>query len=309
MITGTFLDEITHDIPAQNWGPAEWARDFQSMHECGIDTVILIRAGYKDRCTYDSEVLRTLHPALLVEQDLVALFLDLAGQFGMKFFFGTYDSGQYWTAGKYQEEADINRLFLDEAWARYGHYPAFQGWYLSHEINAFDAGMMRVYEQLARHLRGLKPLPILISPYIRGIKAGGDAITLEQHAVEWNEVFQRISGLVDIVAFQDGHVEYAALKDFLAVNAGLARRHGLTSWSNVETFDRDMPIKFPPIAWPKLKFKIDAARAAGVDKLITFEFSHFMSPNSSYPSAHHLYRRFCEAYGGVMQPAEERDNG
>lgn len=25
-ITGTFLDEITHDIPSQNWGQEEWAR-------------------------------------------------------------------------------------------------------------------------------------------------------------------------------------------------------------------------------------------------------------------------------------------
>ena len=27
-ITGTFLDEISHDIPHQNWGRAEWDRDF-----------------------------------------------------------------------------------------------------------------------------------------------------------------------------------------------------------------------------------------------------------------------------------------
>ena len=27
-ITGTFLDEITHDIPSQNWGEEEWAADF-----------------------------------------------------------------------------------------------------------------------------------------------------------------------------------------------------------------------------------------------------------------------------------------
>ncbi|HAC74079.1 MAG TPA: DUF4434 domain-containing protein, partial [Porphyromonadaceae bacterium] len=28
-ITGTFLDEISHDIPHQNWGEAEWDLDFQ----------------------------------------------------------------------------------------------------------------------------------------------------------------------------------------------------------------------------------------------------------------------------------------
>lgn len=28
-ITGTFLDEISHDIPHQNWGEKEWDLDFR----------------------------------------------------------------------------------------------------------------------------------------------------------------------------------------------------------------------------------------------------------------------------------------
>ena len=38
-ITGTFLDEISHDIPHQNWGEREWDRDFRYMKAIGIDTV------------------------------------------------------------------------------------------------------------------------------------------------------------------------------------------------------------------------------------------------------------------------------
>lgn len=30
-ITGTFLDEISHDIPHQNWGEKEWDMDFRYM--------------------------------------------------------------------------------------------------------------------------------------------------------------------------------------------------------------------------------------------------------------------------------------
>jgi hypothetical protein len=65
-------------------------------------------------------------------------------------------------------------------------------------------------------------------------------------------------------------------------------------WTNAESFDRDMPIKFFPIKFEKLKLKLDAARKAGYDKAITFEFSHFMSPQSSYVQAHHLYNRYLE---------------
>ncbi len=51
-ITGTFLDEISHDIPHQNWGEKEWDRDFRHMKAIGIDTVIDIRSGYRKFITY-----------------------------------------------------------------------------------------------------------------------------------------------------------------------------------------------------------------------------------------------------------------
>ncbi len=310
MITGTFLDEITHDIPCQNWGGREWDRDFQAMKAVGIDTVILIRAGYKERATFQSKVLQAEHPHLIVQEDLIRLFLDLSEKHGMDFFFGTYDSGNYWHSGKPQKEVDINRAFCDEVWSRYGDSPAFKGWYISHEIDSFNSDVMKVYEELALHLRALQPLPILISPYIHGSKQFENATTLEKHERDWDEVFSRIQGLVDIVAFQDGQVEFSELRDYLALNNRLAQKYGLTTWSNVESFDRDMPIKFPPIGWPKLRYKIEAALEAGVDKLITFEFSHFMSPNSVYPAAHNLHDRYSEHYSKarhVVSPLERME--
>ncbi len=33
-----------------------WARDFDAMREIGIDTVILIRTGTKDRMVFESKV-------------------------------------------------------------------------------------------------------------------------------------------------------------------------------------------------------------------------------------------------------------
>jgi hypothetical protein len=292
-ISGTFLDEITHDIPAQNWSPDDWARDFDAMKAVGIDTVILIRAGYKRQATFNSSVLQKEMGIFPVYTDLVDLFLSEAERCGMSFYFGTYDSGKYWVNGDYQKESDVNRAFCEEVIAKYGHRKAFKGWYISHEIHSFNDGMMQVYEQLATHLRALKPLPILISPYVKGSKQfGEDAITLKQHEAEWEQVFARIKDHVDIVAFQDGQVYYHELEEYLSLNHKLAKKHGLTAWSNVESFDRDMPWNFPPINFKNLRFKMEAAEKAGVDKLITFEFSHFMSPNSMFPSAHGLYKQY-----------------
>jgi hypothetical protein len=55
-----------------------------------------------------------------------------------------------------------------------------------------------------------------------------------------------------------------------------------------------MPIKFPPLDIRKLRYKIERAAEIGAEKLVTFEFSHFMSPNSIYPAAPGLYRRYRE---------------
>lgn len=294
-ITGTFLDEITHDIPSQNWGKKEWKRDFDAMKSVGIDTVILIRAGYRRQAVFNSSVLQDKMDIFPVYTDLVDLFLTEAERCGMDFFFGTYDTGNYWINGDYRRETDINKAFCDEVIEKYGHRKAFKGWYISHEINTFNDGIMKVYEDLSTHLKSLKEIPILISPYVKGVKQFGDeAITLEEHEKEWSKVFARLEGIVDIVAFQDGQVGLDELKDYLDINGTLAARHGLTSWSNVESFDRDMPIKFPPIHWPKMRYKMESALQANVDKLITFEFSHFMSPNSSYRSAHTLFDRYRE---------------
>jgi len=103
-----------------------------------------------------------------------------------------------------------------------------------------------------------------------------------------------ISGAVDFVAFQDGHVNYDQLYDFIYINKELADKNNIKSWINTETFDRDMPIKFLPIKWDKLKFKLDTAYNAGIQEAITFEFSHFMSPQSSYLQAGHLYNRYMD---------------
>ena len=113
-ITGTFLDEITHDIPSNNWGAEEWAADFDAMRAVGIDTVILIRAGYRDRVTFNSESLAremVMRPAYV---DLVDLFLTQAERTGMTFYFGIYDSGRFWHQGQPEKEVELNLRFTEE---------------------------------------------------------------------------------------------------------------------------------------------------------------------------------------------------
>ncbi len=307
LITGTFLDEISHDIPHQNWGYKEWESDFQSMKSVGIDTVILIRCGHNKFITYPSQVMMKRDGCYKPPVDLIDLFLELAEKYGMKFFFGTYDAGR-WYKEQYKEEAEINKAVVEEAWAKYGSRKAFKGWYLNQEISRSKKGVVDIYAGMGRFCKEISGgLPVMISPYIDGTKAvwafdagktkRADSVTVEQHAKEWDEILSATQGAIDIVAFQDGHCDYEQLADFLAANKELAIKHGMQSWTNCETFDRDMPIKFLPIKWEKMLLKLEAAGKAGLDKAITFEFSHFMSPNSCYLQAKNLYERYREHFG------------
>lgn len=306
-LTGTFLDEISHDIVHQNWGPKEWDRDFQSMKAIGIDTVILIRCGHGRWMTYPSEVLQKQEHGHRPSVDLVDMFLNLSEKYGMAFYFGLYDSGRYWHQGEYRKEVDVNLAVIDEVWAKYGRRSAFKGWYLSQEVSRRTGGIIDLYAEMGHHCKQVSEgLPVLISPWIDGVKAvwsfdatleKADRITPEEHEREWGEIMAGIAGAVDIVAFQDGHVDYHELPAYLAINKTLAEKNGLRCWTNIETFDRDMPIKFLPIKWDKLLVKLKAAQQAELEKAITFEFSHFLSPNSCYLQAHNLFNRYCEHFG------------
>ena len=302
-ITGTFLDEISHDINHQNWGKAEWEKDFEAMKSVGIDTVILIRSGYKKWITYPSEVLINQEKCYRPYEDLVAMFLKLSEKFNMQFYFGLYDSGKYWINEAYKKESELNRKVIKEVWELYGQSPAFRGWYFSHEINRNNPGVVENYATLGNFCKSISRLPVLISPYIDGKKAlmahesrltKEDHLSPEQHETEWDNILGQIKGAVDIVAFQDGHVDYDELIDFMKVNKKLCDKYGFEYWTNCESFDRDMPVKFLPIKWDKMRLKLEAALAAGVNKAITFEFSHFMSPNSSYAQARALFERYKE---------------
>ena len=273
-ITGTFLDEISHDIPHQNWGEKEWDADFRHMKSIGIDT---------------------------------DMFLRLAQKYGMKFWFGLYDSGKYWDTGDLSQEIEDNKYVIDEVWKMYGEkYTSFGGWYISGEISRKTKGAIEGFHAMGKQCKDVSGgLPTFISPWIDGKKAimgtgkltNDQAVSVAEHEREWDEIFDGIHDVVDACAFQDGHIDYDELDAFFTVNKRLADKYGMQCWTNAETFDRDMPINFLPIKFDKLRMKLEAAKRCGYDKAITFEFSHFMSPQSAYLQAGHLFDRYKEYFG------------
>ena len=262
----------------------------------------MIRAGLGKWIVAPFETLLKNEDVYYPPIDLVELFLTLADKYDMTFYFGMYDSGKYWQEGLFQKEIDLNMSLIDEVWNKYGHHKSFKGWYLSQEVSRRTKNMSKIYAEVGKHAKEISNnLTTMVSPYIHGVKtdqvmAGDKALSVKEHEEEWDEILYNVNGAVDIMAFQDGQVDYHELYDYLVVNKKLADKYNINCWTNIESFDRDMPIRFLPIKWEKLLLKLDAARRAGMENAITFEFSHFMSPNSTYLQAGNLYKRYCEYF-------------
>jgi hypothetical protein len=290
-ITGTFLDEITFDIPSQNWGPAEWRADFNEMKAIGIDTVIIIRGGLRGETVFPSRVIGSVPP-----YDLAELFFEEAAKRNMQLYFGTYDSWDWARNGTWKQEIGINKRFMEEVRSRYGSYPSFAGWYLTHETSHRRFHFREIYAGLSEYAKKLTPdKRVLISPFYPSRKIYEDrALDPGKFADNWRRMLQGVT-TIDYAAFQDGTAGLHELEKYLAQAKLVMDELGIQLWNNVETFTRDMPVKFPPIDFRELQQKlVISARYAA--KNITFEFSHFMSPNSCYPAARNLFKRYREYF-------------
>ena len=156
-ISGTFLDEITWDIPSQNWGYEKWDKDFSAMKKMGIDTVVLIRGAFGRYMTFRSDTLLKHEGRYMYEPafDLLGLFLDLADKHDMKFYCGIFDTGRYWLSGDYKKEVSINKLFLDEIQEKYGQHKSFYGWYLSQEVSRRTGGIVESFAEIGKHAKSI----------------------------------------------------------------------------------------------------------------------------------------------------------
>lgn len=290
-ITGSFIDEITYDIPASNWTDEQWKNELDYMTAIGIDTLVFIRGGFEDKTIFPSRTIGTEH-----RDDFAGLILSEAASRGMDVYFGLYISNLNWNNGDAAGELRKNKLFVDEVWHRYGDIPSFKGWYIPQENCCGDLNMAEIMQCLPALCKDITPnKSVLISPYFKTeITCPGHGFTPQQHAEEWDKLFYKGGKDIDACAFQDGTAPIAQMREFFEVTAQLCKSYNIQHWVNAETFERDVRSMYYPISFQILKQKLELHKNYA-DKIITFEFSHFLSPQSIYPSArnlNNLYRSF-----------------
>lgn len=292
-ITGTFIDEITYDIPSSNWSNKQWADDLDNMKAVGIDTLVFIRGGFEGRTIFPSE-----HFFCLREDDLVDFILREAEKRDMKVYLGLYISNLTWNDGDVRCEIAANKLFIDEAFKKYGAYKSFAGWYVPHEVATNIYNIERITKNLAAMCKDKTPdKKVLLSPFFREDTSNGKVFTPERFYDEWDGIFESFGGTVDICAYQDGSASLKNVEGYFKAARTLCDKHKISLWSNVETFERDVRRLYFPIPFELLRTKLELLKPY-VEKSITFEFSHFLSPQSIFPSARNLNKLYVDYYGG-----------
>ncbi len=293
-ITGTFIDDITYDIPSSNWTRKEWKKDFDNMQKIGIDTLIFIRGGFEDKSVFPSKVLGTTH-----EDDFAGFVFEEAAKRNMNVYFGMYISNLDWNGGDAMGEINMNKKFLPEVLSRYGDYPSFKGWYIpqeqSHDILNFGE-IMRGMSQLCKEIDPSRE--VLISPFFHThitSPYNDRGYTPEEHFEAWDKLFSYGGEAIDICAFQDGTAPLAQMDDYFGKTKELCDKYNIRHWVNAETFERDVRCMYYPIPFNMLKQRLEHHKNYA-EKIITFEFSHFLSPQSIYPSARNLNNLYKKHY-------------
>lgn len=291
-ITGTFIDEITYDIPASNWSLEQYALDLDNMKSVGIDTLIFIRGGWEGRTVFPSKNFFCYR-----KEDLVDFILKEALKRDMKVFLGLYISNLTWNDGDYLEELRVNRLFIDEAYERYAAYKSFAGWYIPHEVATNVYNICPLIKGLASMCKKKTPDKlVMLSPFFPSPMGLVKPYTPKRFKEEWDEIFSSFDGLVDICAYQDGSASLNEAVDYFKAAKELCDKHHIHLWANSETFERDVRHLYFPIPFELLRTKLDLI-GPYVEKTITFEFSHFLSPQSIFPSARNLFELYKDYYG------------
>ena len=297
-ITGTFIDfGVEFGAPSPRYPevmlrPDFWRRELGDMRDAGITDVIIARIMELGRTHYHSPLFQEWDAA-----DHVARIMTVAGERGMKVWFGGHLNLAFWDRSRdfvrmMRRDLAVNRQIFRELRDAYGGHPALAGWYVSNEPDRDNLDTPERHDALRDCLAGLykvirseSPLPVLVSPFFsKSLPPAG-------LAAWWADFLDR--PLFDILAMQDGvgcyprrdlHVEEIPL--YYAALAPVYRSRGIRFWNNVETFASPWP---SPGDLGRIARQYEAG-CPYVERTITWEYGHFLGRQQV---SEERYQAFC----------------
>ncbi|MBC7321127.1 DUF4434 domain-containing protein [bacterium] len=287
-ITGTFIqlfERINYPSLPIDWNINEWLEEVRCMKEIGIDTVIVQYSMYDNDAYYSS-----VYGKIVTSNDQIENILKVCDKEGLFVYLGLALDSQWWKGvwnTKFLDQLrEKNIKVVKELISRYGKYRCMKGWYLPFEIEdrillnpEKEKLLSRFVRDVVKDLKGLTPhLQIVLSPYFLGF------VPPEILASKWAKLFK--SAGVDIVAVQDGAgrrnhkvSNEKIYRYFKAFNEEF-RENNIRLWVDMEIYTqtKDWPNwDAKPIDIKSIKDRLYILGPL-VEKIICFEFTHYMSP-------------------------------
>jgi len=220
-------------------GVAGWKRELDDEQRIGFD--ILWLANF--------------WPALRreVPSDPLGDLLDLCAERGIAVILDIGTSPQWYATLDVRAELETVGKHIETIRARYGDHPAFQAWYIPHEIyvawDDFGDYINELFPALVERCRQAAPgKPVTISPFfiLDEDKVFGDFrfAPPDEYGDYWEALIKRAG--FDIVMLQDSgeHFSYvtnAQRRPFFQAMHRACDAAGARLWGNVETAEFDCP--------------------------------------------------------------------
>ncbi len=288
-ITGSFISAHAPDyigVPTINWTAEDWGREFRTMKNYGLDTVILQAAAWKEleECYFPSEILKNFE-----NFDIITPLVEAAQTEKMTLFLGGLGSVAGWdlqNEEKTNREIELHKSVLNELAELYGskingfYFPcetAFRGKRNIEHENQYS----KILGEFCRTARELLPgKQIIMSPASKYF-AGCD----DDFLACWKNLFSVAAP--DILAPQDsigcGGSNLANQSAMWALWKKLADEKFCRLWANIELFERRTfggEDPFDAATSDRVKCQITNV-APYTEKCICWEFSYFVNGNAT----------------------------
>ena len=281
-------------IQLQGWmmkvSADQWKRELDAMHAAGLDTIIIQYLEYGRR---------SFIPADEKATDPTREILRFADAHGMRVFIGTkaHDGWWDWDADFLKRSLDDRKRLIQAIHSRYAGHHSFTGWYLAEEVSGplsparveVLRGYFRSQSVFCKQLRNQ---PVAFAPYFSQLTPLESMRTIFEKLLD--------GAGIDIVMLQDGVGARGWDRDleerivpFFRMFREVCNRHHVALWSDLECFQRkgaDPKAGFVPTTPARLIRQLKAV-APHVDRIVTFDFFHYMSPYRGAPQRE-LYQSY-----------------
>lgn len=294
-ITGSFISAHAPDyigVPTIHWTVEDWRREFRSMRACGMDTVLLQAAAWREleECYFPSEILRAYE-----RFNVLTPLVEAADSEKVTLFLGSLGSVSGWdlqNEAKTRREIEMHQAVLRELAGRYGsrisgfYFPcetAFRGEHRPEH----EAQYSRILEVFCRTARELLPgKAVVMSPSSKYFEGKED-----EFLACWRHIFSIAAP--DILAPQDsigcGGCNLVNQPSMWRLWKRLADDVRCRLWANIELFERRVfggETPFDSASPERVRTQI-ANVEPYVEKCVCWEYSYFVNGDARGASSLH----------------------